>query len=128
MTVKSVFADPKAWVATLVLPGKIAGGCCGRRSDPKMADRARRCGSLRSEQGDALQRQASARHIRPIAIGRKTWLFAGSETAGKCAASIMSLLATARANGIEPHAWLTDALTRLPTTKDRDIDTLLPLA
>ena len=68
------------------------------------------------------------RAIRPIAVGRKNWLFAGSETAGKRAAAIMSLLATAKANGIEPHAWLTDTLTRLPTTKDRDIDTLLPLA
>lgn len=65
--------------------------------------------------------------IRPIAVGRKNWLFAGSETAGKRAAAIMSLLATAKANGLEPHAWLTDALTRLPTTKDRDIETLLPL-
>ena len=66
--------------------------------------------------------------IRPIAIGRKNWLFAGSETAGQRAAAIMSLLATAKANGIEPHAWLTDVLTRLPTTKDRDIASLLPLA
>jgi transposase len=65
--------------------------------------------------------------IRPIALGRKNWLFAGSETAGRRAAAIMSLLATAKANGIEPHAWLTDVLTRLPTTKDRDIATLLPL-
>jgi len=65
--------------------------------------------------------------IRPIAIGRKNWLFAGSETAGQRAAAIMSLLATAKANGIEPHAWLTDTLTRLPTTLDRDIDSLLPL-
>jgi len=52
---------------------------------------------------------------------------AGSETAGQRAAAIMSLLATAKANGHEPQAWLTDVLTRLPTTKDRDIDTLLPL-
>ena len=66
--------------------------------------------------------------IRPIAIGRKNWLFAGSETAGQRAAAIMSLLATAKANGLEPHAWLVDVLTRLPTTKDRDIETLLPLA
>ena len=68
------------------------------------------------------------RAIRPIAIGRKNWLFAGSATAGKRAAAIMGLIATARANGIEPHAWLTDVLTRLPTTKQHDIDTLLPLA
>jgi len=66
--------------------------------------------------------------IRPIAIGRKNWLFTGSEAAGKRAAAIMSLIATAKANGIEPHAWLTDVLSRLPTTKDRDIDRLLPLA
>src|SRR5690606_4969015 len=66
--------------------------------------------------------------IRPIAIGRKNWLFAGSESAGRRAAAIMSLLATAKANGLEPHAWLTDVLTRLPTTRDRDIGTLLPLA
>lgn len=65
--------------------------------------------------------------IRPIAIGRKNWLFAGSDSAGKRAAAIMSLLATAKANGIEPHAWLTDVLTRLPTTKDRDIHSLLPI-
>ncbi len=64
--------------------------------------------------------------IRPIALGRKNWLFAGSERAGERAAVLMSLLATAKANGHEPHAWLTDVLTRLPTTKDRDIGTLLP--
>ncbi len=64
--------------------------------------------------------------IRPIAVGRKNWLFAGSETAGVRAAAIMSLLATAKANGHEPHAWLTDVLTRLPTTLDRDIESLLP--
>lgn len=64
--------------------------------------------------------------IRPIALGRKNWLFAGSESAGKRAAAIMSLLATAKANGHEPYAWLTDVLTRLPTTLDRDIDSLLP--
>jgi transposase len=64
--------------------------------------------------------------IRPIALGRKNWLFAGSETAGRRAAAIMSLLATAKANGHCPHAWLTDVLTRLPTTLDKHIGELLP--
>lgn len=64
--------------------------------------------------------------IRPIALGRKNWLFAGSYTAGVRAAAIMSLLATAKANGHDPHAWLTDVLTHLPTTLDRDIGNLLP--
>lgn len=64
--------------------------------------------------------------IRPVALGRKNWLFAGSESAGKRAAAVMTLLATAKANGHDPHAWLTDVLTRLPTTLDRDLDSLLP--
>jgi len=46
--------------------------------------------------------------IRPIAIGKKNWLFAGSERAGKRAAAIQSLLGTARLNGLDPHAWLKD--------------------
>lgn len=40
----------------------------------------------------------------------------------------MRLLATSKANGHDPHAWLTDMLTRLPTTLDRDIGTLLPIS
>lgn len=64
--------------------------------------------------------------IRPIALGRKNWLFAGSAKAGERAAAIMSLLATAKACGVNPQAYLTDVLTRLPTTKDRDIADLLP--
>ena len=64
--------------------------------------------------------------IRPVALGRKNWLFAGSAKAGERAAAIMSLLATAKACGVNPHAYLTDVLTRLPTTKDRDIMELLP--
>jgi transposase len=64
--------------------------------------------------------------IRPIAIGRKNWLFCGSESAGQRAAAIMSLLATAKANGLDPYVWLTDVLTRLPTTLDKHLDSLLP--
>ena len=65
--------------------------------------------------------------IRPIAIGKKNWLFAGSEAAGQRAAAIQSLLETARVNGIEPMAWLTDTLEKLPSWPNRRIDELLPL-
>lgn len=65
--------------------------------------------------------------IRPIAIGKKNWLFAGSERAGKRAAAIQSLLATAKANDIEPLAWLKDTLEKLPTCPNSRIDELLPL-
>lgn len=65
--------------------------------------------------------------IRPITLGRKNWLFIGGTRAGERAAAIMSLLATAKANGVCPQAWLIDVLTRLPTTRNRDIDSLLPV-
>lgn len=64
--------------------------------------------------------------IRPIAIGKKNWLFAGSERAGRRAAAIQSLLITARLNGLEPLAWLTETLEKLPACPNSQIDSLLP--
>lgn len=65
--------------------------------------------------------------IRPIALGKKNWLFTGSEAAGRRAAAIQSLLATAKANGIEPMAWLSDTLEKLPAWSNSRIDELLPI-
>jgi transposase len=65
--------------------------------------------------------------IRPIAIGKKNWLFAGSERAGRRAAAIQSLLATAKLNGLDPMHWLAGVLERLPTCPNSQIDSLLPL-
>src|SRR5471030_6828 len=64
--------------------------------------------------------------IRPIAVGKKNWLFAGSERAGRRAAAIQTLLATAKLNGLEPLRWLTETLEKLPTCPNSQIDTLLP--
>jgi transposase len=64
--------------------------------------------------------------IRPIAIGRSNWLFAGSLRAGQRAAAIMSLLHSARLNGHEPHAYLRDVLSRLPTQPASKLAELLP--
>ena len=64
--------------------------------------------------------------MRPWALGRKNWLFAGSLRSGQRAAVIMSLVQSARLNGVDPYAYLTDVLKRLPTHKDKDIDELLP--
>ncbi|UXI68210.1 IS66 family transposase [Tahibacter amnicola] len=66
------------------------------------------------------------RSIRPIALGRKNWMFAGSKMAGERAAAIMSLIATAKQNGHEPFAYLKDVLTRLPTHPNSRIAELLP--
>jgi transposase len=66
--------------------------------------------------------------IRPIAIGKKNWLFAGSERAGRRAAAIQSLFATAKLNGLDPAGWLADTLAALPTCPNSRIDSLLPFA
>jgi transposase len=65
--------------------------------------------------------------IRPIAIGRKNWLFTGSERAGQRAAAIQTLLGTAKLNGLDPAAWLREMLEKLPTCLNSQIDSLLPL-
>jgi len=64
--------------------------------------------------------------IRPIALGRNNWLFAGSLRAGQRAAAVMSLIQSARMNGLDPYAYLRDVLTRLPTHKASQIEELLP--
>lgn len=64
--------------------------------------------------------------IRPIAIGRNNWLFAGSLRAGKRAAAVMTLIQSAKLNGHDPYAYLKDILTRLPTQPASRIDELLP--
>ena len=64
--------------------------------------------------------------IRPIAIGRKNWLFAGSLLAGQRAAVIMSLIQSAKLNGHDPFLYLKDILSRLPTQPNSRIGELLP--
>lgn len=65
--------------------------------------------------------------IRPIALGKKNWLFTGSERAGKRAAAIQTLLGTAKLNGLNPSEWLKDTLEKMPTWPNSRIDELLPL-
>jgi transposase len=64
--------------------------------------------------------------IRPIALGRSNWLFAGSLRAGKRAAAVMSLIQSVRLNGHDPYRYLKDVLERLPTQPARRIGELLP--
>lgn len=64
--------------------------------------------------------------IRPIALGRSNWLFAGSLRAGKRAAAVMSLLHSARMNGHDPYAYLCDVLERLPLHPASRASELLP--
>jgi hypothetical protein len=64
--------------------------------------------------------------IRPWALGRSNWLFAGSLRSGQRAANIMSLIQSAKINGLDPQAYLKDVMERLPTIKYSALDQLLP--
>lgn len=64
--------------------------------------------------------------IRGIAVGRKNWLFAGSEGGGHRAALFYTLIETAKLNGIDPHAYIAYVLERLPSAKAADLDSMLP--
>ncbi|TED74089.1 IS66 family transposase [Pseudomonas aeruginosa] len=64
--------------------------------------------------------------IRPWALGRKNWLFAGSLRSGQRAAALMSLIQSAKLNGHDPYAYLKDVLMRLPTQRASEIAELLP--
>ena len=65
--------------------------------------------------------------IRPFAIGRKNWLFSVSVKGAKASANLYSLIETAKANGLEPYAYLKRVLSELPNATNFDeVDTLLP--
>jgi transposase len=73
-----------------------------------------------------LTNNAAERALRGIALGRKAWLFAGSDRGGQRAAAMYSLIVTAKMNDIDPQAWLADVLARVAGHPARAIDDLLP--
>jgi len=73
-----------------------------------------------------IDNNACERSLRGIAIGRKNWLFTGSAAGGQAAATLFSLIASARRNEIEPLAYLTDLIRRLPATPISRVDQFLP--
>ena len=73
-----------------------------------------------------IDNNAAERSLRGIAVGRKNWLFAGSDQGGHRAAGIYSLVETARLNDVDPEAWLTDTISRIADHPARQINELLP--
>lgn len=73
-----------------------------------------------------LTNNAAERALRGIALGRKSWLFAGSDRGGQRAAFMYSLIVTAKMNDIDPQAWLADVLGRIAGHPAQRIDDLLP--
>jgi transposase len=73
-----------------------------------------------------LSNNAAERELRGIALGRKSWLFAGSDRGGERAAVMLTLIHTAKLTGIDPQAWLADVLARIADHKITDLAALLP--
>jgi transposase len=73
-----------------------------------------------------LTNNAAERALRGAALGRKAWLFAGSERGGDRAAFMYSLIVTAKLNDIDPQAWLADVLARMPNMPVSQLPDLLP--
>jgi transposase len=73
-----------------------------------------------------ISNNAAERVLRGIALGRKSWLFAGSDRGGERAAVMLTLVHTAKLNGIDPQAWLADVLARIADHKISDLAALLP--
>ena len=77
-----------------------------------------------------IDNNAAERRIKPFVIGRKNWLFSQTPKGAQASATLYSLIETAKANGLEPHAYLRYILTELPKlgrhAEPKDIDQLLP--
>ena len=79
------------------------------------------------DDGDVpIDNNAAENAVRPLCVGRKNWLFVGSQQAGERAGVVMSLIESAKLNGHDPWAYLKDVFERLPTLKQRDLAQLLP--
>jgi transposase len=73
-----------------------------------------------------LSNNCAERSLRGVALGRKSWLFAGSERGGQRAAFMYSLIGTAKLNGIDPQAWLADVIARISDLPVSRLPELLP--
>lgn len=73
-----------------------------------------------------LTNNAAERALRGVAVGRKNWMFCGSDRGGQRAAAMYTLIVTAKLNSIDPEAWLADVLRRINDHPASRLDDLLP--
>jgi transposase len=73
-----------------------------------------------------ISNNSAERALRGVALGRKSWLFCGSDRGGQRAAVMYTLIGTAKLNGVEPQAWLADVLARIADHPVSRLDELLP--
>ena len=119
-----VFDDLEAWLAQQLarISGKSPLAAAIRYALTRMARMRPYLASGILE----LDNNAAERGMRAIALGRKNYLFVGSEAGGKAAAIAYTLIETAKLNGVDPNAWLADTLARIPDYKITKVDDLLP--
>jgi hypothetical protein len=75
---------------------------------------------------DCITNNAAERALRGVCLGRKAWLFCGSDRGGQRAAVMYSLIGTAKLNNVDPQAWLADILARIADYPASPLDDLLP--
>jgi hypothetical protein len=122
-----ILAEFQAWLETIepsVLPKSPLGQAIGYVL-PRWEGLSRYCEDGRL----SIDNNLSERALRPCAIGRKNWLFLGSDQGGRTAAILFSVMASCKANQVEPFAYLRDVLTRLAESEPAhtsELDALLP--
>ena len=73
-----------------------------------------------------IDNNASERALRAVAVGRRNWLFAGSDSGGRTAAVLYTMTQTCKRHGLDPFVYLQDVLTRLPNSNSHDLTQFLP--
>jgi len=74
----------------------------------------------------AIDNNVAERALRSVAIGRKNWMFCGSDRGGRTAAILFSMIASCNRHGVDPYAWLRDALDQIATIRLSELELLLP--
>jgi hypothetical protein len=74
----------------------------------------------------AIDNNAAERALRPIGVGRRNWLFAGSNAGGETLARALTVIETAKMNGLDPQAYLADVLDRIHDHMNNRLGELLP--
>ena len=117
-------ADLQAWL--LEQRAKLSRGNDLAKAIDYMLKRWTAFSRFTSDGRICLTNNAAERALRGIALGRKSWLFAGSDRGGERAAFMYSLIVTAKLNDIDPQAWLADVLARIADHPNQKLDELLP--
>lgn len=119
-----ILDDLEAWLRAQL--GRISGKTPLAGAIPYALTRIPRLRPYLDDGRLELDNTTAERAMRGVAISRKTWVFAGSQGGGKAAATAFTLIETAKLNGVDPQAWLTQVLGRIADHKITRIDDLLP--